>query len=262
MKFIKFFIILAVIFFSIKVYAANLEISPNSQIVSAGDVVSVSVMVSTSGQAVNAVSGVLSFPKNLLEVTSVSATGSIINFWATEPKFSNLQGTVTFEGVIMSPGFTGSSGRVLKINFKAKSTGQTSLQFDTVSILANDGSGTELAKGKGSGTITIKEKKVPEPNVAPIEQKVEPVVPTSPPPIPPSPEVKITTPEVKGNIPSPIVTANKESAPRVCPIPGRYLLFSALGIFSIILLILIIIYQYYRIKRLKNFIRHNKIKRI
>ena len=262
MKFVKFFIIFIALFFSIKVFAANLDISPNSQNASTGDIVSVSVTVSTSGQAINAVSGVLSFPKNLLEVTSISATGSIVNFWATEPKFSNSAGTVTFEGVIMSPGFTGNNGRVIKINFKAKSTGNANLQFDTTSILANDGSGTELASGKGSATLTIKEKKLPEPKVVPIEQKVEPVAQTPTPPVLSSPELKIATPEVKENIPIPIVTANPEPAPKTSSIPDGYLMFSVLGIFSSILLIFVVIYQHHRIRKLKNFIKHNRIKRI
>ena len=152
MKLFKFLIISLVLLFSIKVYAANLSINPISQNVNVGDTVSVSIIVSTSNQAINAVSGVLSFPKDLLEVTSVSKTGSIINFWANDPKFSNSEGTVNFEGVIMSPGYVGSNGRVLKINFKVKSTGQANIQFDTASILANDGNGTDIISGKNINT--------------------------------------------------------------------------------------------------------------
>ena len=43
-------------------------------------------------------------------MTSLSESSSVINFWATQPSFSNTDGTVHFEGVILSPGFTGGRG--------------------------------------------------------------------------------------------------------------------------------------------------------
>ena len=259
MKFIKFFIIFFAIFFSVKVFAANLDILPISQSVNMGDTVSVSVMVSTSGQVINAVSGVLSFPKDLLEVSSVSATGSIINFWANDPKFSNSEGTVNFEGVIMSPGYSGNNGRVLKINFKIKTTGQADLQFGTASILANDGNGTDITSGKGTATISIKEKIIPLQKVTPIEQKIEPVVETPPPtnlPIPLVKDISIPTQEVQENIPSPERIINTKSTSNTFYLESIYWLFLILGIFIIILLLFIIIYQRFLIKKLRILLKH------
>ena len=225
-----------------------------------GDTVSVSIIVSTSNQAINAVSGVLSFPKDLLEVTSVSKTGSIINFWANDPKFSNSEGTVNFEGVIMSPGYVGSNGRVLKINFKVKSTGQANIQFDTASILANDGNGTDIISGKGNATVSIKGKKVLKQEVAPVEQKIEPVVPILPHSNLPAPEVKITIPVVKENIPIQVKNINTESTSNSFPGISINLVLIILGIFVLILFI-IIIYQNFRIKRLRILLKHYENKK-
>ena len=259
MKLFKFIIFSLVLFFSIKVYAANLDISPSSQNVSTGDLVSMSVIVSTSGQAINAVSGVLSFPKNLLEVSSVSVTGSIINFWANDPKFSNSEGTVNFEGVIMNPGYSGINGRVLKINFKAKAAGRVNLQFDAASILANDGNGTDITSEKGVATILINEKIVPEKKVLPIKQKIEPVVETPPPTNLPTslvPDTNISIPKVQENIPNPEKIINLEPKSSEASLDNIYLLPIILGTFVIVLLIFIIVYQHFRIKRLRMLLRN------
>ena len=59
------------------VYAANLYFSPSSGTQAVGTTFSVGVYVSSADQAINAASGVISFPQDKLEVTSISKTGSI-----------------------------------------------------------------------------------------------------------------------------------------------------------------------------------------
>ncbi len=129
--------------------AASLSVSPASGSYSVGDSFSVNVLVSSPAQAVNAVSGSLIFPADKLQVTSISKTASVVNFWVQEPAYSNTAGTVDFEGVILNPGFTGGSGRIITISFKAKSSGIASISYSTGSVLANDGSGTNVLENNG-----------------------------------------------------------------------------------------------------------------
>ena len=136
-------------------YAANLYFSPSSGSHAVGTTFSVSVYVSSADQAMNAASGVISFPSDKLEVTSLSKTGSIFTLWVQEPSFSNSAGTVNFEGIVLNPGFTGSSGKAITITFRAKAAGNASLTFSSGSALANDGKGTNVLTGLGDANFSI-----------------------------------------------------------------------------------------------------------
>ncbi len=111
--------------------AASLYFSPSSASYTIGEQFSVSVYVSSPDQAMNAGSGIVSFPNDKLEVTSLLKSGSIVTLWVQEPSFSNSTGKVTFEGIILNPGFTGSAGKILTINFKIKEAGSAFLIFSS-----------------------------------------------------------------------------------------------------------------------------------
>ncbi len=123
-----------------------------------GETFSVRIMVSSPRQAINAISGVLSYPSDKLQVTSVSKIGSVLSLWVQEPSFSNSKGTVTFEGVVPNPGFSESNGRVLAVNFKVVGTGTADVKLSSGSILANDGYGTNVLKTLGSASFTLEQR--------------------------------------------------------------------------------------------------------
>jgi len=129
--------------------AATLYFTPSSGTV--GQTFSIAVYVSSAEQAMNAASGIISFPPEKLEVTSLSKSGSIFNLWVQEPLFSNAAGTINFEGIVLNPGFIGSVGKIITVNFRVKSTGSAYLSFSSASVLANDGRGTNILTGTGSG---------------------------------------------------------------------------------------------------------------
>lgn len=135
--------------------AATFGISPSVASRSVGESFTASVFVSSPDQSVNAVSGVVSFNRDLLEVVSVSKGNSVLGLWVQEPTFSNAQGTVSFEGVILNPGFQGAQGTILSITFRAKSSGAASVGVSSGSILANDGLGTNVATGFGSAQFSL-----------------------------------------------------------------------------------------------------------
>lgn len=135
--------------------AANLYFLPSSGSFSVGKTITASVYVSSPDQAINAASGIISFDQNKLQVVSLSKTGSIMSLWVQEPSFSNITGTVNFEGIVLNPGFIGSSGKIINIVFKAKASGVAPLSFSSASVLANDGKGTNILTNSGSASYNI-----------------------------------------------------------------------------------------------------------
>ncbi len=156
-------IFFAIFFFTpATVDAATISLSPSSGSYSIGQTFSVSVYVGSADQAMNATDGVISFPQGLLEVTSVSKSGSILSLWVQEPSFSNTSGRVNFEGIVFNPGYTGKAGKILTVTFKAKAAGSAAVSFSSGSVLANDGSGTNILTGLGRATFTIGGQKPPD----------------------------------------------------------------------------------------------------
>ncbi len=136
--------------------AATLSLSPSSGNYNVGSSLTINIYANSADQSINAASGIISFPSDKLTITSVSKSGSIIGFWVQEPSFTNTAGTVNFEGIIFNPGFTGSSGKILSINFKVKTIGTAPIVFSTGSILANDGKGTNILTGMQNASLTLK----------------------------------------------------------------------------------------------------------
>ncbi len=158
--FIKTFFLLSIItaFFipnAFKASAATLLLSPNSGTYTKGSYFTVNVLVSSADKVMNAASGIISFPANLISVSSISKSSSIFGFWAQEPASSNIEGTISFEGVVLPPWYQGSSGNIISITFKALAPGTANLSFTSGSVLAADGSGTDITTGTGQASYTI-----------------------------------------------------------------------------------------------------------
>lgn len=154
MRKVLLFLIGAIFFLPLVGEAATLSLSTNNSEATVGGTVRVSVLVSSPSQAVNAVSGIVSFPKDKLQLTSISKDGSIINLWAAEPTFSNSQGTASFEGVILNS-FSGSGGRIVTLVFKVIGTGNSEIVFSSASVLASDGEGTNVLTSTSNTSITL-----------------------------------------------------------------------------------------------------------
>ncbi|MFA4890657.1 MAG: cohesin domain-containing protein, partial [Candidatus Paceibacterota bacterium] len=134
---------------------ATLFVSPSSGVYKVGDIFSVLVNVNSGGQAINAASVQMSFDNAKLEVTEVGFSRSIFNIWTEEPTFSNAAGSVRLSGGLPNPGFVGASGAILRVNFKAKTTGQASVVLTSGSVLANDGNGTNILDNFKGGLYNI-----------------------------------------------------------------------------------------------------------
>lgn len=146
--------------------ASTLFLSPSSGSYSIGQSFSVSVYVNSS-QSMNAASGAISYPQDKLQVVSLSKSGSIFSLWVQEPAASG--GNISLEGVVLNPGFTGSKGKLLTINFKAKAAGSAVLKFSSGSVLANDGQATNILSGSSGATFNIGGEAKPSPSTQPLQ---------------------------------------------------------------------------------------------
>jgi len=142
-------------FFNIQsVSASTLGISPSTGSYGIGAAFSVTVYVASPDQEMNAVSGLITYPSDKLEVTSVSTSGSMVDLWVPSSGPTYGGGSVNFEGVSLSP-FKGGYAKVLVISFRTKAVGSALLNFSSGSVLAHDGQGTNILSGLGSARFEI-----------------------------------------------------------------------------------------------------------
>jgi len=139
--------------------AQNLFLSIGAKEIVVGERVTVEVKVASRAQSINAVSGALAYPEALLRPLAVSRDGSIVDLWTVDPTIG--RGSISFEGVILNPGFQGASGTILRATFEAKKAGSVALSFSKGAVLANDGLGTNILSSLGSGTLRIAEGQLP-----------------------------------------------------------------------------------------------------
>lgn len=135
--------------------AADLSLTPATGSVSAGQKLSVQVVVDPSGDSVNASDGTITFDKSLLSVDSVTKDGSVFSLWTADPSFSNTEGTINFSGG--TPTAFSNKGKIMTVVFKGKAPGSATISFSKASILAADGKGTDVYKTGNSATLTVTE---------------------------------------------------------------------------------------------------------
>jgi len=159
------FVFSAVIFASSSVFAAGatLFVTPGSGSYGLGKNFTVKVMInSDGGVGINAGEGSLKYDSSALLATAITKGGSIFSLWTTEPTYSNTAGTINFGGG--APGaYKGASGEVFSITFTAKKVGDTKITFNSGTILAADGKGTNIFGGFGNATFKIQEPAKVEP---------------------------------------------------------------------------------------------------
>ncbi|MDR3519473.1 MAG: hypothetical protein P4L63_01110 [Candidatus Pacebacteria bacterium] len=122
--------------------SASLFFSNPSTTVKEGDEFTINVEINSPEQSINAVSGTISFPGNLVHVVSINKDIGIIKLWTQEPKLRS--DNILFEGIILNPGFQGNNGIIFSVTFQAEASGVANLSFSDGAILANNGLGTNI----------------------------------------------------------------------------------------------------------------------
>ncbi len=153
----KFFVIIfALLFFPAVGQAANFYLSPSTGTYSIGSTFSVSILLDTKGESINALEVALSFPPDMLQIVSPSTGQSIIGVWTATPKFDNSNGRLELQGGIPS-GITASNALVSTITFRVKSVGEGIVKFlDKSKVLLNDGLGTNVLNQTNNAVYKFK----------------------------------------------------------------------------------------------------------
>lgn len=186
LKIIKFSILaLALVagsvLFSNRAFAADFYIVVDKASAKMGDKIVVDIKIDSQGVAINAAEATVKFPIDILEIASVSKSGSIFGFWLDEPTFSNQTGELKFTGGATT-GFSGKTLQVLTVNFTVKGTGKGEVNFSDGAITAADGSGTNVL----SKMIGVEIESSPSSGVTPVPPSPpgSPVPPPTPAPAP------------------------------------------------------------------------------
>lgn len=170
-KNIIFFVILNLVISPLFSQAAILGVQSLSAQVAPGKNFTLRVSVNTQGKTINNAEAVVRFPTDLVQVVSVNS-GGIFSLWVEPPAFSNSGGTISFNGGVPNPGYVG-SGQILTATFKAKKAGTAKFTLSGAAVRENDGLGTNILTGQGTGSILIIDEKTPEPEKKPSD-KTEP----------------------------------------------------------------------------------------
>ncbi len=153
---IFFLIIFALLFLPGVSRAATFRLSPQSGIYSIGSTFSVSILLDTEGESINALEVALAFPPDMLQIVSPSTGQSIVGVWTATPKFDNTTGRLELQGGIPN-GITASSALVSTVTFRVKSVGEGVVKFlDKSKVLLNNGLGTNVLNNTHSAVYKFK----------------------------------------------------------------------------------------------------------
>jgi hypothetical protein len=177
-KFQAFFIVL--LFFCVGIKIAKsaedtgpmLFVSPASLTSEINSELAVEIKINSDGQAINSAEGALIFDTEKLEAVSISKSGSVFRFWATEPSFNNAKGTVVFAGGLTTPGYKADNGRLFTVFFRPKAAGSAQVNFASGALLANDGRGTNIITAMGNGRFNIVPKIILPPEISRENEKI------------------------------------------------------------------------------------------
>ncbi|MCX6792642.1 MAG: hypothetical protein NTY12_01320 [Candidatus Falkowbacteria bacterium] len=150
-----FVAIIMVTFFANSASAANFYFRMDKTAYKTGESGYVTLNIDTQNKTVNAVEAVVDFDPSLIEVTKYVPDKCIINFWVQSPAIDNINGKITFKGVILNPAYNGPQGRLIGFNFKSKAPGSMPFKATSLVALAHDGKGTGLASAGTNRSISI-----------------------------------------------------------------------------------------------------------
>ncbi|MDO8264967.1 MAG: cohesin domain-containing protein [Candidatus Parcubacteria bacterium] len=140
-----------------KAEGASLYLSPAGGTFFVGSTFDISIFINTGGNNINAVNVELKFDPKKIQIASPTTGKSFIAVWVSQPNYSNINGTASFQGGVPSPGVNTSSGLVSTITFRVITPGETTISLlDSSQILLDDGKGTNILSSLSRGVYTFK----------------------------------------------------------------------------------------------------------
>ncbi|MDO8560831.1 MAG: cohesin domain-containing protein [bacterium] len=137
------FILLSISFlFPHHLFAAEIFYDADTRKVKANTEFEIGVFLNAESENVNAIEGILRFPADILEFKELNDGNSLINFWVERPTL-RAANEIFFSGITPG-GFIGKRGLIFKITFLAKEEGIGRIAMQSIKVLRNDGSGSEV----------------------------------------------------------------------------------------------------------------------
>lgn len=154
--FYKAFFLFFCSFFALQsVNAADVSLKLLTRVPRIGSPISVGVYVEKNTTSINAASLTIRFDQKKVLAQSISKKDTLIQMWSENPRFSNADGTAHVEGVILNPGFSGSSGLLATIIFTPRAEGATSFAVSDAHVYANDGNATDVIRQTSPLSVDI-----------------------------------------------------------------------------------------------------------
>lgn len=144
---------------------AIFKMQSSASSVTVGDTFTVDFKIDSGGQAISWVTGNVSFSSSTLEYVSADATGSDFNVQVTVPTGSN---PFSFERTRFDDGYNGSNGQMIRVTFKAKTTGTGTVNYnqnDSQALAFSDS--TNILQSVQGTSVTINAAATPTPTPAP-----------------------------------------------------------------------------------------------
>lgn len=164
--------------------AASYNLTADKETFVIGDTFTVDVKIESTDVGVNAAQAVITYPKDIVQVTNIDKSSSALDFWLQGPSYSNETGQINFIGGSQS-GISGKALEVLRVTFKVKGAGEAGLIFSDGAVTASDGSGTNvliamnglhLTSITTQNAVVIKPPQIVRPVVAASGLPIKPVV--------------------------------------------------------------------------------------
>lgn len=140
--------------FPVAAYAARAALVVEPVNVGMGGVSHVRMILDTEGADINALEGSITVP-NGLDVSGVSAAGSVFTLWPVAPRYELSRRVIEFVGGV--PGGVKERTGVAILSFDVRSTGRGIFTIGPVQAKAylNDGVGTIIPVAAPSATLTV-----------------------------------------------------------------------------------------------------------
>ncbi|MEI7498349.1 MAG: hypothetical protein WCK11_03645 [Candidatus Falkowbacteria bacterium] len=141
----KIFLTLGIIFClgkGVETHAAQMTWRTTGLNFSVDQQIKADIFLATENQSVNAISGIIHFPSDKLSLQKISDASSLIGLWITTP--TELKpGEISFAGIIPG-GSAQAEGKLIGLQFVAKTTGIAPITMDSLEVLLNDGLGSSV----------------------------------------------------------------------------------------------------------------------
>lgn len=143
------------------VFAGSIDFNIENDNSRIGDEILIDIVLKTEGQSYNTVSGKLEVGPDF-EIRKIKTGNSVISAWIENPSESK-SGQINFSGIIAG-GFNGDR-TIFKLIIVPKKEGSLRLSITDISILLNDGLGTEEKKENKYSYISVRPLSSEESNI-------------------------------------------------------------------------------------------------